>query len=100
MQAASSRRDPARRDPPRPAKQYTPRCRLVSVGRTNIEIDDALVERAMRRYRLRSKREAVDLALRRLVGEPLSLDEARAMEGSGWDADLEQIRRGGSVPEL
>jgi Arc/MetJ family transcription regulator len=72
----------------------------VSVGRTNIEIDDALVERAMRRYRLRSKREAVDLALRRLVGEPLSLDEARAMEGSGWDADLEQIRRGGSVPEL
>jgi Arc/MetJ family transcription regulator len=35
------------------------------VGRTNIEIDDALVERAMRIYRLGSKREAVDLALRR-----------------------------------
>ena len=62
------------------------------VGRTNIEIDDVLIERAMRIYRLRSKREVVDLALRRLVGEPLSLDEARAMEGSGWEGDLDELR--------
>ena len=64
------------------------------VGGTNIEIDDALIERAMRIYRLGSKREAVDLALRRLVGEPLSLDEARAMEGSGWEGDLGELRDG------
>ena len=41
--------------------------------RTNIDIDDALIDRAMRLHRLRSKREAVDLALRRLVGEPPTL---------------------------
>ena len=62
------------------------------MGRTNIEIDDELIERAMRLHRLRTKREAVDLALRRLVGEPLSLDEARSMEGSGWDGDLDEMR--------
>jgi Arc/MetJ family transcription regulator len=69
------------------------------VTRTNIEIDDALVERAMRVYRLRSKREAVDLALRRLVGG-MSPEEALAMEGSGWDGDLGEIRARDEVPEL
>lgn len=60
--------------------------------RTNIEIDDRLVDRAMSLYRLPSKREAVDLALRRLVGEPMSREEALAMEGSGWAGDLAEIR--------
>jgi len=46
----------------------------------------------MSRYGLRSKREAVDFALRRLLGEPLSTDEALALEGTGWDGDLEQMR--------
>ena len=61
--------------------------------RTNIEIDDDLVARAMRMYRLKSKREAVDLALRRLVAEPMTAEEARAMEGSGWTGDLDEMRR-------
>lgn len=60
--------------------------------RTNIEIDDVLVGRAMRLYRLRSKREAVDLALRRLVGEGMSREEALATEGTGWAGDLDEIR--------
>lgn len=60
--------------------------------RTNIDIDDRLVGRAMRLYRLNSKREAVDLALRRLVGEPMSRDEALAMRGTGWGGDLEEMR--------
>ena len=68
------------------------------MGRTNIDIDDRLIERAMRVYRLKTKREAVDLALRRLVGEALSLDEARAMEGSGWGGDLDQMRAAERVP--
>lgn len=38
------------------------------MSRTNIEIDDDLIDRPMRTYRLGTKREAVDLALRRLVG--------------------------------
>jgi Arc/MetJ family transcription regulator len=60
--------------------------------RTNIEIDDAMVERVMRRYRLTSKRAAVDLALRRLVGDPTTREEALAMEGRGWDGDLDSMR--------
>jgi Arc/MetJ family transcription regulator len=64
------------------------------MGRTNIDIDDELVSKVMRRYGLTSKRAAVDLALRRLAGEPLSRDEALGLEGSGWEADLDDMRRG------
>ena len=60
--------------------------------RTNIEIDDELVAEAMRRYGLRTKREAVDLALRHLVGEPLTTAEALDLQGSGWEADLDELR--------
>jgi Arc/MetJ family transcription regulator len=62
------------------------------MSRTNIEIDDELIERVMRRYRLPSKRAAVELALRRLAGEPMSRDEALAMEGTGWGGDLDALR--------
>jgi Arc/MetJ family transcription regulator len=68
------------------------------VTRTNIEIDDELISRAMSLYRLRSKREAVDLALRRLVGEPMSRDEALATEGSGWGGNLAEIRSREDIP--
>ena len=37
------------------------------MGRTNIVLDDALVERAMRLTGARTKREVVDIALRRLI---------------------------------
>jgi Arc/MetJ family transcription regulator len=67
------------------------------MGRTNIEIDDELVERVMRRYRLPSKRAAVDLALRRLADEPMSRDEALATEGSGWAGDLDLLREADDV---
>jgi Arc/MetJ family transcription regulator len=60
--------------------------------RTNIEIDDELISRAMRVYRLKTKREAVDLALRRLVAEPLDVEAARGMRGSGWFGDLAEMR--------
>ena len=70
-----------------------------AMTRTNIEIDDVLIDRAMRLYRLRSKREAVDLALRRLVGEPMSREEALATEGSGWAGDLADIRSRDEIPE-
>jgi Arc/MetJ family transcription regulator len=68
-------------------------CMVVWMGRTNIELDDALVAEVMRRYGLASKRAAVDFALRRLLGESMSRDEALAMEGAGWDGDLDQLRR-------
>jgi Arc/MetJ family transcription regulator len=62
------------------------------MGRTNIDIDDELIERVMHRYRLPSKRAAVELALRRLAGEPMSREEALAMEGAGWSGDLDALR--------
>lgn len=76
-----------------------PRVYHDSMTRTNIEIDALLVDRAMRLYRLRSKREAVDLALRRLVGEPMSREEALATEGTGWAGDLAEIRSREEISE-
>lgn len=63
------------------------------VSRTNIDIDDDLVERAMRAFGLRTKRQAVHLALERLLGGgPMSVDEQLEMEGAGWDGDLDAMR--------
>ena len=62
------------------------------MGRTNIDIDDRLIAAVMRRYSLRTKREAVDLALRRLVGEPPAPVEILELEGSGWQGDLDAMR--------
>lgn len=69
---------------------------MVYVGRTNIEIDDELMSRVQSTYGLRTKREAVDFALRRLLVEPMTRDEALAMEGVGWSGDLDELRRAGS----
>jgi Arc/MetJ family transcription regulator len=53
--------------------------------RTNIEIEDEYVQAIMRRYGLRTKTEAVDLALRRTAGEiPMTKEEALAMEGANF----------------
>jgi Arc/MetJ family transcription regulator len=62
------------------------------MGRTNVVVDDQLIERAMRLYGLRTKREAIDLALRRLVGEYTQKDMLD-LEGMGWEGDLEEMRR-------
>jgi len=63
------------------------------MSRTTIDLDDRLVAVVMRRYRLGRKREAVDLALRHLVGTSLSRDQLLALEGSGWEGDLAETRR-------
>jgi Arc/MetJ family transcription regulator len=64
------------------------------MARTNVAIDEKLVSRVMRRYGLRTKRAAIDLALRRLDLEPMSRDEALAMRGTGWEGDLDEMRGG------
>ena len=50
--------------------------------RTNNEIDEDAVRRIMERYDVRTKTEAVDLALQSLAGQPMTREEALAMEGS------------------
>lgn len=62
------------------------------MGRTNIELDDQLLAVAMQRYGLRTKREVVDLALRRLVGPPLTADFLTGLRGIGWEGDLDELR--------
>jgi Arc/MetJ family transcription regulator len=64
------------------------------MSRTNIDIDDKACTEVMRRYRLATKREAVNLALRTLAAEPLTVDEARALRGTGWEGDLDDMRTG------
>jgi Arc/MetJ family transcription regulator len=62
------------------------------MARTNIDLDERLVDEVMRRYHLSSKREAVHFALQRVIGDTMTLEEALAMEGSGWEGDLDAIR--------
>lgn len=64
---------------------------MVCVSRTNIDIDDELVERAMRMYRLESKRAAVQLALERLVGPAMTKDEVLAIAGTGYPLTNDEL---------
>lgn len=61
------------------------------MARTNIDIDELACAAVMRRYGLRTKREAVNFALREM-GRVATLDEALAMRGMGWDGDLDEMR--------
>jgi Arc/MetJ family transcription regulator len=50
--------------------------------RTNIELEGDNVQIIMDRYGVRTKTDAVALALRHLAGQPMSRDEALAMRGA------------------
>ena len=52
------------------------------MGRTNIDIDDEVLGIVMRRYGVHTKTEAVDLALRHLAGQPMTIEEALEMRGA------------------
>lgn len=62
------------------------------MARTNIDIDDQACRAVMDRYQLTSKRDAVNFALRSLAAEPLDVDAARRLRGSGWNGDLDELR--------
>ena len=62
------------------------------MGRTNVDLDDEACRIVMERYHLATKRDAVNFALRTVAAEPLDLDRARALRGSGWDGDLDSMR--------
>ena len=50
--------------------------------RTNIELEDDYLRTIMDRYGIRTKTEAVELALRHLAGQPMTREEASAMRGT------------------
>ena len=62
------------------------------MSRTNIDIDEDACRAVMERYRLGTKRDAVNYALRAVAGESLDVDSARRLRGSGWDGDLDETR--------
>jgi Arc/MetJ family transcription regulator len=64
-----------------------------AMTRTNIEIDDELVTRVMKRYQLKTKKEAVDLALRQVAGTPLTQEFLNSVHGMGWEGDLDELRQ-------
>ncbi len=64
------------------------------MGRTNIHIDDGLVAKAMRLTGARTKREVVDIALRRLVEKGGLYRAARRLRGKiPWEGDVGVWRR-------
>jgi Arc/MetJ family transcription regulator len=62
------------------------------MARTNIDIDEKACASVMRRYRLKTKREAINFALRALAAEPLTVEAARNLRGAGWSGDLDAMR--------
>lgn len=61
--------------------------------RTNVVLDQELVERVKKLYGLPTTRAAIDFALRSLLpsDDPRDILE---LEGSGWEGDLTQMRKG------
>jgi len=70
------------------------------MSRTNIDLDDELVERAMRLYRLESKRAAVQLALEKLVGERMTKAEMLAMRGVGYPLSNDELEGESDLVDL
>lgn len=60
----------------------------MSKVRTNIEIEETFLRAVMDRYGVHTKTEAVDLALRHLAGQPMTRDEALAMQGAHAIGDI------------
>ena len=60
--------------------------------RTNIVLDEELVEKVKGLYRLPTTQAAIDFALRSLAG---SFDKRDMLDlaGTGWDGDLDEMRR-------
>lgn len=62
--------------------------------RTNIDIDDDLLSRAMAATGLTTKKATVEEALRRLVLRRERMDALAELAGLGWDGDLGSMREG------
>jgi len=60
--------------------------------RTNIEIDDKLMKKAMKASGAATKRAVVEEALEVLVGIKTQAEVIRNLRGIGWDGDLEKSR--------
>jgi Arc/MetJ family transcription regulator len=64
--------------------------------RTNIDIDDELLNDAMKVTGLPTKKATVEEALRRLLEQQRRLAAYKDLAGLGWEGDLSEMRRGRS----
>jgi Arc/MetJ family transcription regulator len=62
--------------------------------RTNIDIDDALLARAMKASGHATKRATVEEGLRLLVRVRGQMKALADLKGIGWEGDLDEMRRG------
>ena len=62
--------------------------------RTNIEIDEALIDEAMELAGLSTKKAAVDEALRQFVVTHRRRRALKELYGIGWEGDLDAMREG------
>jgi Arc/MetJ family transcription regulator len=69
-------------------KVYT-RC----MKRTNVVIDDRLVDRARKLTGLRTTRDVLGRALAELVAREEQRKLAQRLRGSGWKGNLDEMRR-------
>ncbi len=65
---------------------------MARMVRTNVVIDEGLIRRVMEIYGLRSKREAIDFALRYAARTDERRKKALRLEGTGWAGDLDAMR--------
>lgn len=56
-------------------------------------VDDELVERVKKLYGLRTTREAIDFALRKVAGRKYTPRDTLDLRGMGWEGDLQEMRR-------
>ena len=61
--------------------------------RTNIVLDEKLIQAAKKLSGLKTQREVVDTALRLLVQQKNQAAMIRRMSGAGWEGDLDAMRR-------
>jgi Arc/MetJ family transcription regulator len=59
--------------------------------RTNIDIDDELVETVMKQNGLKTKKEAVEFALRKVVRRVPTIEEIRSLRGIGFPYTNDEI---------
>lgn len=59
-----------------------------------LKVREELLEAVRERYHLPSWRAAVEYALARAAVRPMTKDEALAMQGVGWEGDLDALRSG------
>jgi Arc/MetJ family transcription regulator len=67
--------------------------------RTNIEIDDELMAEAMKATGKTTKKATIEEALRRLIDGKKRLEAIYEITGTGWEGDLDEMRRGWGFKE-